>query len=135
MNELINIVKNWIKKAGNDLMNAEIVIQAENPPTDTICFHCQQAAEKYIKAYLIRKGKKFKRVHDLVYLLELCLQIDSSFNEIEKEIGELTEYSVEARYPNDIYAEYDIEEAKEAIDKAKRVKDFILKKLENKNGI
>jgi len=40
-----NIVEQWERKAENDIKNAEIVIQADDPPTDTICFHAQQAAE------------------------------------------------------------------------------------------
>lgn len=105
----------------------------KKPPTDTICFHCQQSAEKYIKGYLTWKKKKFPRVHDLVYLLNLCIEIDPSFKNIEKEIRELTEYSTETRYPNDIYIEYTIDEAKEALNKAKRIKNFIKQKVKLKS--
>ncbi len=42
----LNVVKAWFKKAENDLINAENTIKMESPPTDTICFHAQQCAEK-----------------------------------------------------------------------------------------
>ena len=45
-------VKEWFRKGDNDLKNAEIVIQSDDPPTDTICFHAQQCAEKYLKGFL-----------------------------------------------------------------------------------
>ena len=45
-------VKAWFKKAENDLINAENTIKMESPPTDTICFHAQQCAEKYLKGFL-----------------------------------------------------------------------------------
>jgi len=44
MNE---IIKNWIRKAENDLKVAKDEMQAENPATDMICFHAQQCYEKY----------------------------------------------------------------------------------------
>ena len=50
--ELHDILKQWLLKAANDLKNAHIVIQNNDPPTDTIIYHCQQAIEKYLEAYL-----------------------------------------------------------------------------------
>ena len=43
----------WLKKADSDLKNAELVLSAadEHPPYDTVCFHCQQAVEKYLKHF------------------------------------------------------------------------------------
>ena len=65
-------VREWIKKAEHDLVNAETVIKIENPPTDTICFHSQQCAEKYFKAYLISKGEDLIKTHNLRFLLDKC---------------------------------------------------------------
>ena len=47
-------VQLWLDKANSDLKNAEIILtaQVESPPLDTVCFHCQQAVEKFIKAFL-----------------------------------------------------------------------------------
>jgi len=48
MKEKIDLVKLWIRKAENDLINAKHSINIKpKPPLDTICFHAQQCAEKY----------------------------------------------------------------------------------------
>ena len=46
------LVQQWVLRAENDLLNVANNIQAERVPWDTVCFHCQQAAEKYIKALI-----------------------------------------------------------------------------------
>jgi HEPN domain-containing protein len=46
------LVKAWFKKAENDLINAEHTMTMAEPPTDTVCFHAQQCAEKYLKGFL-----------------------------------------------------------------------------------
>ncbi|MBI4778379.1 HEPN domain-containing protein [Candidatus Desantisbacteria bacterium] len=48
MDKRLNLVNHWFKKADNDLKNAKIVIEAEDAPVDTVCFHCQQSVEKYL---------------------------------------------------------------------------------------
>jgi len=54
MKKGINLAKLWIKKAENDLVAAEHLLTARpHTPYDTICFHAQQCAEKYLKAFLI----------------------------------------------------------------------------------
>lgn len=57
-NDKNTLVKAWIRKADNDLRNAELVINScvDDCPYDTVCFHCQQAVEKYLKAFLILIG-------------------------------------------------------------------------------
>ncbi|MBF8278398.1 MAG: hypothetical protein HW390_3471 [Candidatus Brocadiaceae bacterium] len=51
MSEEIKVSKHWIAKAKNDLLNADNNLKADETPFDTACFHCQQAAEKFLKAY------------------------------------------------------------------------------------
>mgnify|MGYP000307964815 CR=1 FL=1 len=46
--------------------------------TSTICFHAQQAVEKYLKAFLILHDIDFPRTHDVDYLLLECRKIDRS---------------------------------------------------------
>jgi len=123
-------VNEWVKKADDDLRTAELIIQVKDPMTWVICFHCQQAAEKYLKAYLTQHWIEFEKVHDLMYLLRLCMNKDLEFKEIEFELGKLNIYSVTPRYVFDKTIEYTVEEAKEAIEKAKKVKEFVKKKLE-----
>ncbi|MBN2105766.1 HEPN domain-containing protein [bacterium] len=58
-----NVVNAWIKKAENDLITAEHTMLMDNPPTDTICFHAQQCAEKYIKGLLVFLQVHFPKTH------------------------------------------------------------------------
>ncbi|MDR1523523.1 MAG: HEPN domain-containing protein [Endomicrobium sp.] len=44
-------------------------------PTRDIVFHCQQAIEKYFKAYLIENGWELQKTHDLDFLLAKIKEI------------------------------------------------------------
>jgi len=57
MSEELEIARQWLAKARNDLLNADNNLKSEEIPFDTVCFHCQQAAEKLLKAYLIGNGQ------------------------------------------------------------------------------
>ncbi len=62
------IVTEWLDKADEDFDFAEVNLRTGNGFCAQICFHFQQAAEKYLKAYIIHKGLAFERVHDLLHL-------------------------------------------------------------------
>ncbi len=90
--------ENWLKRAKSNLAIAK------QPKTEDIfwedyCFEIQQAAEKALKAVLLSKNIKFRFVHDLAELLTLLEQNKISFSEEIRAAAELTDYSVEARYP------------------------------------
>ncbi|MEW6681140.1 MAG: HEPN domain-containing protein [bacterium] len=129
MDERLNLAFVWFKKGDNDLKNAKIVIETEDPPTDTVCFHCQQLAEKYLKGFLVYHNCEFEKEHDLGYLVNLCCSIDNSFDTILDIVENLTPYAVEARYPTDIFYEYEVDEAREAIRNAEYIKEFIRRKF------
>ena len=75
------------------------VFDRPDPLLDAVCFHAQQCAEKYLKAFLTYKEIEFRKTHDLGELIALASKIDSSFEEII-DIGEkLTDYAVDVRYP------------------------------------
>ena len=121
-------VKKWIIKALNDIKVAqhEINLPEDEMTTDAICFHCQQAVEKLFKTYLVSKNVEFEKIHDLELLLKLCSKQDDEFKNLN--IGNLTDYSVEVRYPDDFYIP-SIEEAKECFEIASKTKYFVFKKL------
>jgi len=64
-----------------------------------LCFHAQQAAEKAIKAVLIRHRIRFPYVHDLAALLTLLEQTTGNLPDSVREAERLTQFAVEARYP------------------------------------
>lgn len=95
-------IKRWINKGDHDLGTAIITYMHIPEYVDTITFHCQQATEKYLKAYLIFHSTAFKYSHDLVYLLDLIVQKDSTMDVYYEKLSELQGYAVEIRYPNEI---------------------------------
>lgn len=121
-------VKEWQCKAENDLITAEIVLSNPGAPTDTICFHAQQCAEKYLKSYLTFKDITVEKTHDLAKINNACISVDPEFEELSDAAEILSGYAVEVRYPGAFY-EYSIEEAIEAVERAKMFKSTVLKKL------
>ena len=71
-------------------------------PLEIVCYHCQQSAEKALKAFLIYSHIKPERTHDLESLRDKCEVVDASFNEIIEECERLTRYSSQPRYPFEI---------------------------------
>ena len=119
----------WIKKADNDYKTGKDQFETEEPATDTICFHMQQAVEKYLKAFIVFSGFEAEKTHNISRILEKCISIDSDFNILKKEeIDILTPYGTVVRYPDDFYIP-SIEEAEYAISLAKTVKTFIAGKM------
>jgi len=64
------------------------------------CYFSQQAAEKYLKAFLIKNGRLLRKIHDLLKLLEMCKENDTEFKELEMpSLEKLTAFSTMTRYP------------------------------------
>lgn len=124
-------VKKWVIKALEDFNSVEheFRLSDEEIVASTVCFHCQQFVEKMLKAYLTLKKIDFGKTHDLEVLLKLCIKEDRDFQNLN--IGDLTFYAVEVRYPEEFYTPT-LEEAKECFEIASKVKDFVFKKLEIK---
>ncbi|MDP3105709.1 MAG: HEPN domain-containing protein [Candidatus Methanoperedens sp.] len=72
-NQLINdLVLQWIKIADRDLIAAEQGLKANIIISEGICFHCQQAVEKYLKAFLVKYQIEFPKTHSIMTLINLC---------------------------------------------------------------
>lgn len=128
MSERIDEIRQWITKGDHDLGTAKITYLHIPEYMDTVTFHCQQAVEKYLKAYLIFLSIPFRFSHDLVYLLDLISQKDGEFDNFYDVVSELQGYAVEIRYPNEtIYLNNEKVEKGMAI--AKEIRDFVTKKM------
>lgn len=124
MNEL---TLEWIQKAESDFIAAtELFRLGIGEASDAICFHCQQCAEKYTKAYLHHQGAEFPRTHNLTQLLVLCEEQNASFKTIWPEMRVLNTYGVEVRYPGSFTT---LDEAKGAVTAMQTVRSFIRSKL------
>lgn len=117
--------KEWFAKGDHDVQTAKILLADPKSPTDTLCFHCQQAAEKYLKGILTLNNIDFIKTHDLEYLLKLCKNILKGIENYEDGILALNKYSIESRYPMDLPVFYSLNEAKEAFKIAREIIEFI----------
>ena len=113
-------------KAGNDLRTAESVLRVSPPIADTACFHAQQCAEKYLKAFLQETGHPIPKTHILMDLLALCIKIEPAFQIIRADLNILEGYAVHFRYPGE---SADKSEAQTAFKTASNARDFIRHQL------
>lgn len=128
MDKRKRLVDEWIIKAEHDLGMAELAIANKPEYKDLICFHCQQGAEKYLKAFLIYLNIDFKKSHSLVYLFDL-LAVREVIPESLYGIAEILEdYGVEVRYPGD-WTEINEEDIREAYQAALKIKEFVKGKI------
>jgi len=125
MNEEKNIeVHNWLIKSQHDLGSARRLMEGDEPYLDTAVYHCQQAAEKALKAFMTYHDILFERTHDLTELLELCVAKEPRFAEWRQIAGELTPYAVLFRYPGDVL-EPSRSEVESALGDAQGIVDFV----------
>jgi HEPN domain-containing protein len=94
-----NLTAEWVRKAEADFRAAERLASAKPPVNDPLCFHCQQTAEKYLKALLEEQGIAIPRTHDLDLLLSRLLPQQPSLASLKRVLNILTQYAVEYRYP------------------------------------
>ena len=100
--------KEWYDMAVMDLGVARHLDETYRPkPLEIICYHCQQAAEKAIKALIIYYGGEggMPKLHDLSFLLnqiknKVCIE-DKYYDYADI----LTLYGVSVRYPNELFLE------------------------------
>jgi HEPN domain-containing protein len=119
----------WLKKAESDLATARLLIEGTERHLDTGSYHCQQCAEKSLKAWLCAKGIPFPKLHELERLLDLCVPVDPSFETLRQRAEELTPLATEFRYPGDQFEPL-IEEARPLLQKAQEIFVFVGSKLD-----
>lgn len=124
------IVTEWLRYAQNDLTVAKHCIEALHPmQTEIACYHCQQCAEKSLKAVLLYKDIEPPKIHDLKVLCKMCRDTDDSFDRITSQCARLTPFGVTARYPDELCPDENM--AKIAVIEAGQVYDFCAGKITN----
>jgi HEPN domain-containing protein len=112
----------WVEKAEGDYATTLRELRARKAPNyDAACFHAQQVAEKYLKAFLQEHAQNIPKTHSLVDLLALVLEIDASFHMIRPDLIRLDRYAVRFRYPGE---RADRNEARFALRSAEAVRQF-----------
>lgn len=111
----------WIDHAEDDFNAAGKLLRGKKPSIYGACFHTQQCAEKYMKALLVVKGKRFPMIHDLVTINSLLQRAGINMEVSENALALLSSYAVRARYSGE---RPEMEDAKEAIQIAKTIRKF-----------
>jgi HEPN domain-containing protein len=94
------LVSDWIILAEKDIKAASLIINEEYL-TNILAFHCQQAIEKYFKAYILEHDKSLLKIHDLPKLYGIVKEIkDLEINEDLLSI--INETYIEDRYPGEL---------------------------------
>ncbi len=118
------LVDEWLRKADEDFAVAEYLISSQRPYYGAVGFHAQQAAEKYLKAFLVHQQIEFRKTHDLDKLLDLVATAAKPSADSLRDVIVLNVYGVEIRYPADL-PEMSLREAQEAVELAGRVRDAV----------
>jgi len=119
-------VAGWLAKADNDLISASRLIEIEPMILDNACFFCQQACEKYLKAFLSFKHHDFEKTHDLFYLLRECSDYDADFSAIE--IHDLSSFAVQVRYPDSSISPTP-DETRNYFKISEKIRDFVKQRI------
>jgi HEPN domain-containing protein len=93
------LVQSWLLKAQHDLLSAERLAEGEEPLLDTAAYHCQQAAEKALKGFLVYHDCRFQKTHDLALLLVEVNHFTQDFVPLDSAAGPLTRDGIVFRYP------------------------------------
>jgi len=121
------VVKEWIRLAEMDRETAKYLQNMRPKPIEIICFLCQQASEKMLKAFLVKNEKTPPKTHNLIILNNYCEELSSEFRKIKDECGRLNYYSVQPRYPDVIeILESDMQLA---ISDMERIVEFVENKI------
>jgi len=124
---VIAVTREWVTKAESDLRAAVYLLEPRvEQPTEAVCFHAQQCAEKYMKALLVFRGTDFPKTHDLeklTALLPVTYRPRLTIEEQRRFIG----YATAARYPGS--GEIPLAEARRAVALARRLRREIRRVL------
>ena len=106
----------WFERGNHDIETAQLLYDAQGY-TDVIAYHLQQTIEKYLKGYLVFRGQRPPRTHELDVLLNLVSKFGADL--YAPFIGlceKATRYYFEERYPPGAPVEYSREEVKVDLD-------------------
>jgi len=121
------VVRDWLTRASHDLRASRVLAALEDPLLDAAIYHCQQAGEKAVKAWLQANDAPFPKTHDIEDLVERAAGFNGDFGKLAQGAAVLTPYASAFRYPGG----YDEpmptrEEFDEALRYAQEIYDFVL---------
>lgn len=120
--------RGWLRRAAADLRGAEVDLAAAPPLIGDAVFHCQQAAEKALKAFLAWHDVPFRKTHDLAEIGQQCGALDRSLEPLCRSAEGLTTFAWIFRYPGEP-EEPPVEDAIAALALARDVYHAVLSRL------
>jgi len=120
------LVQNWLIKAQHDLAGARKSAADPDPYYDIAVYHCQQAAEKAVKGFLVFHDQAFEKTHDIRETVTLAIPFDQRFEDWMRIAKELTPYAYKFRYPDSVMIGPTKEEYEEAFSDATDLYNFVL---------
>jgi HEPN domain-containing protein len=112
--------RDWFKHGESDLLSANILVK-NNGPAENVAFSLQQAAEKYLKGYLLSKGWKLKRIHDLEVLVSEAITHNKRFESFLDYARVISGVYVESRYPSGPPREYSVDQVSDWLIQTERL--------------
>jgi len=126
----LELVRDWMTRASHDLRSARLLAAADDPPLDTAIYHCQQAAEKSVRARLQGQDIPFRKTHDVADLVKQACGSNPEFAQLETAASVVTPYASAYRYPGGSYEPMPTqEEFNEALSHAQDIHDFVQSRL------
>lgn len=125
------LVQEWLEKADDDLAFAQVNLEEGRTYYAQICFHFQQSAEKYLKAIIVARDLEFRKIHDLIVLLNQCATVAPALEELREDCQYLSAFYIEARYPVHWPTNFTQGEAVKAFQAASRIKSLIKSTLKS----
>jgi HEPN domain-containing protein len=122
------LVRNWLLKASHDLTAARLLAGTDPAILDVAIYHCQQAGEKALKAFLIFRDQRVDKTHDLKIRLKKAMDIEAGLGSCWDAADRLTPYATAYRYP-DVVGGPNPEQVQEAMDDAALVYNQVLASL------
>lgn len=111
--------------AQKDIRSTRILFD-HDADNEIVCFHCQQAIEKYLKGYLIFVKGELQEGHSLIKLCKKAMMQDKTFGELLKDMAFVNTYYIETRYPAVDPLLVSIEDVEECL----RITDKVVSKID-----
>ena len=119
----------WLDRAGEDLISSRELLK-NDACYNNAAFHCQQTAEKALKAYILLNSGYIPDGHNLSWLCKKAMKFDKKFADWLYESATLNKCYIETRYPADIPLDMDYKKVKGHYETAKSMYKFICSEVD-----
>ena len=128
MNKINILISRWLRFAEEDLIISKEIFKAEHVIYRSVCFHCQQSVEKYLKAYQIKFDIQILKTHDIEALLNSLSIHDDNILKFLEPTEAFVDYAVRFRYPDD-FEDITRQQAEKSIEIATEIEKYITEKI------